>query len=77
MTLRRANRGSGAAGRSHDRARHRHPRLGQTGHVQGMIRRRTGGYAANQGGAPRGQNHTGCRRNRGRRQRRAHCHRTL
>lgn len=66
MTLGRANRGSGTAGRSHDRARHRHPRLRQTGYVQGMIRRRTGGYAADQGRATRAQD---CRRDRGRRQR--------
>lgn len=68
MTLRRANRGSGTAGRSHDRTRHRHPRLRQTGYVQGMIRRRTGGYAADQGWAARAQDRTGCRRGRGRRQ---------
>lgn len=77
MTLGRADRGSGTAGRSYDRARYRHSRLRQTGYVQGMIRRCTGGYTADQGRAARTQDRTGCRRNRGRRQRRVHCHRTL
>ena len=77
MTLGRANRGSGTARRSHNRARHGHPRLRQTGYVQRMIRRRTGGYAADQGRAARAEDYTGDRRGRGRRQRRVHCHRTL
>lgn len=76
MTLRRADRRGWAARRPHNRAGHRHPRVRQAGsYSQGMIR----GSAryADQRRTARAEDRAGHRRSRGRRQRRAHCHRTL